>query len=336
MPTWQYHRQVPGGPRLQRCVRQLGGVHQRLLLSGKPGCLPSGLFRDQECAQNVPLPDGGLAQADAGGTLRVTVPVGNTCLLKDNNGVVIDRLGLGTGNCTYALFKLWDDGLVPYTTCRPPGTAAEGQACRRDYTLASVVTQCATGLECALTAGGDDGVCLRMCNASPPTPGLSSFPACGASESCVNLFRYTDPSSNSVVGVCMASCDVFDPAKNTCAALGSTPTSCVPTTPAGDFIVSPNGKGVCVPRQLTVAAPGAACAQVDPFHGAACGDGQLCTAASLDAQATCTAVCDLDCSPLDGGAGPARCATQPSARCAAGKTCRRVTTTTGAHVGFCQ
>ncbi len=305
-------------------------------VSRNSGCLPAGLFRDQECNQNVPLPDGGVAQADGGGSLRITVPVSNTCLLKDNTGVVTDRPGTGSGNCTYALFKFWDDGLVPFSTCRPPGTAQEGQACKRDYTAGALATQCGTGLECALTAGGDDGVCLRMCNANPPTPGLSSLPACRAAEACVNLYRYSDPSNNAVLGVCMASCDVFDPTKNTCAAVGATATSCVPTTPAGDFIVSPDGKGVCVPRQLTVAAPGATCAQPDPFRGAACGDGQLCSTLDLDALATCTAVCDVDCNLPDGGAGPARCASEPSARCAAGKTCRRVTATTGAHVGFCQ
>jgi hypothetical protein len=84
-----------------------------------------------------------------------------------------------------------------------------------------------------------------------------------------------------------------------------------------------------------VAALGDPCSETDPFKGAACASGQICTALSAETPALCTAVCDLECNPTDGGAGPARCTTEPNARCATGKTCRRVTSTTGSRVGFC-
>jgi hypothetical protein len=299
------------------------------------GCLPLGLFRGQDCSQNVPLADGGLEQADGGGNKLITVPVSNTCLLKDNSGVVTDAPGKGAGNCTYNLFKFWDEGVYPFRTCRPAGSATEGQACKLDYSAGAIGTQCATGLECALTRGGDQGVCMRMCNANPPIPGFPSQPACGAAEACVNMYRYTDPNNNAVLGVCMKTCDVFDATKNTCANVGTTPTSCVPTLASGEAIVSDNGAGVCVPQQQTIAAAGANCAQTDPFKGAACGNAQLCASADLSKLAACTPVCDVECAPADGGTGPSRCATQPNAKCAAGTTCHRVTSTTGARVGFC-
>lgn len=309
---------------------------QRGELCSRVGCLPSGLFSDQECNQNVINPaDGGFMTDDAGANIRLTVTVGNTCLLKDMDGVVTEAPGKGTGNCTYAVFQFWNDGVYPFETCRPPGTATEGQACRDDYGTGTLGTQCATGLQCAKTKGGDEGVCLRMCNAQPPALGFPPQPECGATEACVNMLRYTDPNSNAVLGVCMKKCNVFDATKNTCANVGTTAASCVPTEASGELVVTPNGDGICVPQRPTIAAAGEVCAETDAFRGAACGSAQLCTSLDADTAASCTPVCDLSCNPTDGGTGPARCATEPSARCAGGKTCRRVTSTTGANVGFC-
>lgn len=299
------------------------------------GCLPAGLFRDQECNQNIPLPDGGLELDGGTAPVRITVPVSNTCLLKDGSGVITDQPGKGSGNCTYALFKFWDEGVYPFRTCRPPGNATLGQACRADYSTGAVATQCGTGLECAPTRGGDQGVCLKACNANPPSLGFTPQPACDADESCVNLYRYTDPNNNAVLGVCMKKCNVFDAATSTCAPVGTATTSCVPTMASGEIIVSSDGAGICVPQQATIAQPGAECTETDPFRGAACGSGQLCTSASLDELAKCTPVCDLSCIPSADGGTPSRCATEPNARCSAGKTCKRVTSTTGAVVGFC-
>jgi hypothetical protein len=307
------------------------------------GCLPQGLFRDQECNQHV-IVDGGFQLEDGGvaatcgattGCRRLTVPVSNTCLLKDGQGVITDVPGKGTGNCTYATFKFWNEGFYPFDTCRPPGQATEGQPCKLDFSAGAVATQCATGLECAMTGGGDTGVCLRMCNANPPTPTFVPQPACGTGEACVNIYRYTDPNNNAVVGVCMKSCDVFDAAKATCAPVGTAPTSCVPTEPSGEVAVSLQGDGVCIPQQASIAQPYTACAETNPFRGAACGNGQLCVTMSADTNATCTPVCDLECNPTDGGTGPSRCSTEPNARCSGGKACKRVTSTTGSIVGFC-
>jgi len=299
------------------------------------GCLPSGLFSDQECNQTKFAADGGFERDDGGTPLRITVPVSNTCLLKDADGNPTEAPGKGTGNCTYAVFQFWSDGVYPFETCRPPGNATEGQPCKDDYATGTLATQCATGLQCAKTRGGSDGVCLRMCNAQPPALGFPSTPTCSTDESCVNLLRYTDPNSNAVLGACMKKCNVFDGAKNTCAAVGTSAASCVPTEASGEIVVSNTGEGICIPQRSTIAAAGEECAETDSFRGAACSGAQICTSLSADENARCTEVCDLDCNPADGGTGPTRCATQPNARCAGGKSCRRVTSTSGARVGFC-
>jgi hypothetical protein len=133
----------------------------------------------------------------------------------------------------------------------------------------------------------------------------------------------------------MKKCNVFDGAKNTCAAVGTSAASCVPTEASGEIVVSNTGDGICIPQRSTIAAAGEECAETDSFRGAACSGAQICTSLSADENARCTEVCDLDCNPADGGTGPTRCATQPNARCAGGKSCRRVTSTSGARVGFC-
>lgn len=325
------------GDRLSICTKTCmdNGECGRGEFCSADGCLPSGLFRDQECNQTKPAADGGFERDDAGVPKRLTVTVGNTCLLKDGNGVPTEPNGKGTGNCTYAVFKFWNDGIYPANTCRPPGNATEGQACRDDFSTGAIATQCATGLDCARTRGGDEGVCLRMCNAQPASLGFPPQPECNVGEACVNTLRYTDPSSNAVLGVCMKQCNVFDAMKNTCANVGTTPASCVPTQASGELVVTNNGEGICIPQRATVAARGDACAETDAFRGAACGSAQICTSLDADTSAKCTGVCDLECNPADGGTGPTRCATEPSARCAAGTRCQRVTSTSGARVGFC-
>ncbi len=315
-------------------------------------CLPSGLFNGGQCSQNVPqdggfddagrpLPtDGGFAQLADGGFILRTVAVGNTCLVRSAAGVITDTLGAGRGNCTYAGFKVWRFGFFPFDTCVPPGTAALGDRCVRDFTAGTQATRCSTGLECAFTggpndAGIDEGVCLKTCNANPSKPGFTSQPACGTGEACVNLYRYTDPDDNSVLGVCMKDCNVFSPTSATCPALGSTPTSCVPASADGQLSLSLNGAGICVPQQSRVANAAERCTDTDAFRGSSCGNGQICTSSTLTDPPTCTPVCDLTCNPADGGMAPARCLNQPNARCAAGKTCRRASSTPSAVVGFC-
>ena len=297
---------------------------------GEGSCLPSGAFDD--CQQNNPLPDGGLEKGADGGTKFITVPPSNTCLVTTSTGGINDPPGRGTGNCTYVNFKTFNLGIIPISSCRPPGTAAEGQPCRTDFTAGTAATQCGTGLECLVTTG-DQGICMRMCNANPPKLGFTPSPACGTGESCANLFRYTDPDDNAVVGVCMKNCNVFDPANNTCANIGSSPASCTPVTADGQLPASIDGKGVCTPQRSTIAALGAPCAERDAFKGASCASGQLCAPTADNQSTVCTAVCDLACA---GANPPARCNTESNARCAGGKTCTRVTSTAGTIMGFCR
>ncbi|PZR16648.1 MAG: hypothetical protein DI536_05690 [Archangium gephyra] len=302
------------------------------------GCLPLSMgVNGGECEQNQSDGDGGFTST------RVTVPIANTCLVKAGNAMtqtatVTDPVGAGTGTCTYSIIKFWADGVYPYPVCRPPGTATEGQACRTDYAQTTAATQCSTGLQCIPTKGGDEGVCLRACNAQPPAFGYDPKPECNPDEACVNTLRYTDPNSNSVLGACMKTCDVFssDAGVRNCANVGTTPASCVPTQASGELPVSLDGSGICVPQRAQIAQPNAMCAETDAFKGAACGSAQLCIGIGETGTATCTPVCDLGCiAPTDGGSVPAACATRPNALCAGGKTCTKRTSTLGARVGYC-
>jgi hypothetical protein len=269
-----------------------------------------------------------------------TVPVSNTCLLRGSGGAITDNLGAGRGNCTYAAIKIWRFGLNPIETCNPPGTANLGDRCVFDLSAGAAATRCNTGLECAYTrgrndAGLDEGVCLTMCNANPGKEGFPSLPACGAAESCVNLYRYTDPNDTAVLGVCMKNCNVFNATSTDCANVGASATSCVPASADGQLSLSYNGDGICVPQQASISNVNARCGQTDAFRGASCGTAQVCSAFSIDVAPTCLAVCDVSCNPGDGGVAPARCATQRNARCTGGKTCRAANTAATARVGYC-
>ncbi|MGV3626002.1 MAG: PA domain-containing protein [Archangium sp.] len=298
------------------------------------GCLPAPIVADAECEQNQSDGDGGFTG------FRVTVPIANTCLVKSVDGAsgnvtITDPVGAGTGNCTYQLIKFWADGVYPYPVCRPPGLATLGQACRLEYGQTTTATQCSTGLQCVPTKGGDEGVCLKTCNAQPPAFGYDPRPECAADEACVNTLRYTDPNSNSVLGACMKKCSVFSADAGTCAPVGTTPASCVPTQASGELPVSLDGSGICIPQRASISQPYATCGETDSFKGAACGNAQLCIGIGETGTASCTPVCDLSCVVTDGGTVPAGCASRPNGLCAAGKTCTRRTSTFGARVGYC-
>src|SRR5439155_4312752 len=95
--------------------------------------------------------------------------------------------------------------------------------------------------------------------------------ACAASDAGMILYPREDVNNDgALMGVCVKRCNIFDPANNTCPTFGSTPGVCVPTSADGRLAVSPDGTGICVAQQMTVARLGEACAETDPFHGAAC------------------------------------------------------------------
>ncbi len=346
-PTgWTCNDQLFGGG-TGVCLRTCTNENQcnRGEVCSSIGCLPARLFgADYACDQHVADGDGGLVLAEladggVGGPIRRIVAAGNTCLVKSfSNGaaVVTDAPGQGTGNCGYSFFRLWARGNYAYEICLPPGTANLNERCALDTSLGTVATQCNTGLTCVPTHQGNEGLCRKTCNAQPPAFGYAQTPACNADEACVNYHRYQDPNSNSVLGACMKRCNVFSADAGTCADEGTTPASCVPTQATGELTLTLDGEGVCIPQHATTATLGQPCDEVDPFRGATCASGQMCTSAGDgNAEARCTAVCDLTCSPTDGGTAPASCATRPNATCAGGKTCTRVTSSTGAFVGFC-
>lgn len=299
--------------------------------AGAAGCLASGLFNGQECAIQV---DGGIGDAGVPVLRFQTVTVGAKCLRKDamGNATEVDP----TGTCTYAFFNFADIGSYPFNTCRPPGGATENSECVvGDNAITGQAVQCGTGLECAGMRGGSKGLCLRTCNALPPSVSYPNpQPACGTDEACVNLYRREDVGRDgALLGVCTKRCNIFNPTQNQCGMYGSVPAVCVPTNADGRVVVSSDGSGICMPQRETVAPLGMACDQSDPFKGASCGAGQVCPPASYNVPAVCTQMCDVTCA---GMSPPARCMTQVNTYCPSGKTCRAVTTTTGARVGFCQ
>lgn len=287
-------------------------------------CYPRSLFGDS-CSQRFANPDGGSEN------VLGEVPVSNTCLVQSISGneMVHESGDAGTGNCSYLILR-WADRIYQSPVCRPPGTAALYGACKRDFSQGTVDQQCGTGLECAPTAG-DQGFCFKMCNAAEPRLGFAPQPACGADEACVNLYRFEDP--NAVAGVCLKKCDVFSLTKSSCADYGSAKASCVPVSPDGRAAVTTDGSGICIPQKPTVANAGESCAEVDPFKGASCAAGMVCAARSLSELPACEQPCDLDCTLSN---PPARCSTEPNASCPSGKSCTRVTSTSGAILGFCR
>ncbi len=294
---------------------------------GDDRCYPPGLFGFNCEAQN---PDGG--------TENIEVPVANRCKRWTQFPNTTEATNGST--CSYAFFHL-NNQLVSTNVCRPPGTVGLYGACKADYARTAGATQCAVGLECVITRG-DTGVCLKTCNATDPAPANPTpQPACGASEACVNLYRQEDPTS--VLGVCMNTCSVFTSGTNNgCAnyvnGATNTPASCVPVPATGRSLVTLDGSGLCIPQKATVATAKQDCAETDPFRGASCASGQLCTAANTVTDSPkCAQPCDLGCvDKADGGALPARCATEANARCSGGATCAKLTSTTGVTLGFCQ
>ncbi|MBI3183915.1 MAG: hypothetical protein HYZ28_17395 [Myxococcales bacterium] len=293
-------------------------------------CWPQSFFVRPDCAQRFANPDGGSEN------IIGAVPVSNTCLLPtlvqrpgQNPTVVYEPGDAGTGNCTYSFFR-FSNFLYTAANCKPPGTAARNAACKRDWSTGTQALQCGTGLECGFAAGGD-GLCLRACNATDPRGGVTPQPACGTDESCVNLYRLED--TNAVVGVCLKKCDVFSATLGTCADYGAVKASCVPTPADGRALVTADGSGVCIPQKPTVAAAGQKCAEVDSLKGAACGSALVCMASNLSELPACERPCDVECGLTP---APARCSTEPNARCLDGKSCTRVTSTSGAILGFCR
>ncbi|MGQ0507863.1 MAG: hypothetical protein ACT4TC_21385, partial [Myxococcaceae bacterium] len=183
-------------------------------LGGDNRCYPPGLF-------------GYSCQAvSSGGNVSVAAP--NPCARWTAFPNTTETANNST--CTYAVINS-ASGKAVTNVCRPPGAVALNGACQADYSRSASATQCAAGLECVLTRG-TEGICMQVCNAAAPAPGFTPQPACGAGQSCVNLFRQMGV--NSVLGVCMQSCNVFTAATNSgCNAYGSTPSSCVPASASG-------------------------------------------------------------------------------------------------------
>jgi hypothetical protein len=98
-------------------------------------------------------------------------------------------------------------------------------------------------------------------------------------------------------------------------------------------LVSLDGTGICAPQNTAVSGLDMPCNQTDPFKGAACNTNQVCATLDPTQPATCHAVCDTACIAPN---PPARCATEANSVCASGKTCTKVTSTTGAYLGFCE
>lgn len=286
-------------------------------------CYPASLFNggDLACQKFRTLEDGGVQ--------KVRVPAPELCLKVDNDGNPTEAAPSGT--CTWTFFRT-DTSNIAFTYCRSQGPVPEFGSCKTEPLPFTLTSTCGTGLECVPTTAGD-GICQRICNAKPNADGTPRDPACNMGEACANLYRRDD---NAVVGACMTTCNVFDPATNFgCPDYGTRKTSCVPTTASGVQLISASGDGLCIAQRELAAAEGANCVETDPLKGAACQSGLVCSQVSGAAQPTCVKPCDIGCVPGDGGALPARCSTEANATCGGGRTCSRISSTSGATLGFC-
>ena len=319
---------IPGWKGTSLCVPTcpLGTCVNRGDLCYGGTCIPSGFFQRCEVIVDAGfLVDGG--QSDAG-ALKSQVLVGNLCQLKDSQGTFTEAEP--SGNCTYN-FIHFRTQIYAMTQCRAPGYAPENGACKQDFSTTALASQCGTGLECALLKSATQGVCLRACNAVPPVKFDNPQPACAPSEACLNIYREEDAAFASVLGVCAKRCNVFDPT-SVCAPYGNTPSVCVPTEPYGDNYISANGDGACLPRR-SQSSLGQPCGLQDPFRGAACDTGQVCSAENLAQASVCTQVCDLACA---GASPPASCATSRFSTCPEGKTCKKTLSVPNVRLGLCR
>ena len=324
------------------CVRSCGGV-----LGGggecgpdelcsQQGCLPRSVFLPQrpegmgegsyDCQIAVPAADGGFEQLPDGGMLLAKANVTHPCLKIADDGTAAagEDPANPSGTCAQVLLRDQDQ-LIPISYCRTNGTVPEFGTCKTTPIHTKSAEVCSAGLECVATGIGDDGVCMRMCNAVPNGGG----PTCQSAEACVNLYGLS--SSQAILGTCMTECNVFSKDANYgCGTYGAMGSACVPTTPEQSEQISPNGDGVCVPVTAATATEGQPCSDNDVVGGAACTSGLICTRTGQTS--TCVKPCDLEC---DGTDEPARCATEANAKCGAGKTCSRVSDRTGAFLGVC-
>lgn len=238
-----------------------------------------------------------------------------------------------TGTCTY-LFVNNDTQSVQISYCRTAGPVQENGACNTHPMPVNLDQTCSTGLECVPTGAGDNGICMRICNAHEKN-GVPGTPGCNEGESCVNIYR-TDL-TNGNVGACMTSCNVFTGTGPSygCEPVGSTQTACVPTTAQGAEKISLTGDGFCAPVLGTPKTEGQACTQTDPMTGTDCASGLICTQLPGASQATCAKPCDVACVDTT-GTTPARCSSEANATCSGGKTCAAVNSVSGATMGLCQ
>lgn len=284
-----------------------------------PGvCFPFSVTADGICSKPETLADGGVIKARANAT--------DPCLLEGQTAN-----DTPTGTCSWIFFK-GDTRSYAIDFCRSPGPVPEFGACKTDQMPLDLSNSCGTGLECMPVGEGNDGICLRICDARAEVRGAPT--GCNTGESCANIYRIED--FNTEVGVCLQDCSVFSTAPDYgCTALGSTPSSCVPTSPSGTQVVSTDGSGICIPQIANAAAEGQQCALTDPLEGAACQTGLVCTLIGGEANPRCVKPCDVGCIPSADGGTPDRCDTEANATCGAGQECTRVTGTTGALVGYC-
>ncbi len=280
-------------------------------------CIPEALIVDQACSQMIVQADGGALRTDAGELELKSARLSETCLIKNEAGVVIDDAGVpgGSGNCTNRFMHFWQEGLVPLETCRPPGLALENQPCKGDRSRASLATLCATGLECAPVLGSNDGICLRLCNAAQVN---GSDPRCAINEVCVNVYRLETVGQSAQVGVCAQTCSVFNESDAGCAPIGSLATSCLPTAPNGEVNLTADGTGLCLPQHASAGAQGTPCRETDLLRGSACQAGLVCASTDSTVSAQCSLPCDV------------------RAGCPSGMACHSVSSTEGARLGLCR
>jgi hypothetical protein len=254
------------------------------------------------------------------------------CILTNQNGGTLNAAEDfdPKGTCSWSVYTS-DTKHTVQATCRIPGPVGVGGTCNPEALQKDPSTSCDTGLECVPHGRSGQGICAPICNARLKQDGSPGEPGCATGQACMNFHRIEHV--DAIPGACLQTCNVFSTETNHgCADLGARQTSCVPTSPRGDLRVTASGNGLCIPQLPTVAAEGQACVETDPFRGAACATGLVCTQVAGEVLSQCVRPCDLECA---GATPPARCATEANATCPGGKSCVATSGTTGAVMGFC-
>lgn len=222
-----------------------------------------------------------------------------TCLDLSGGGTAPDLIGYCFAACDMfdaaacpavdgqerACFPFFDDAANPLAgACIDQAAVAKGahEACDDE----APASECSDGAVCA--ALFSDGTtpaqaeCVPFCEC---TGGFNAATgACNGASTCAGTDICSAASeTNTVLGVCIETCDMFD--MNACPAVNGSERTCMPAFGEGASI-----EGRCMPQASATVDVGQSCDDLAP--ASVCVDGAICAAASQGGNPNCLAWCD--------------------------------------------